>query len=43
MAVHIEEAGAVGLLVDQMVVPELVVEGAGLGHARIPESDVGSI
>ena len=28
MAVDIDQAGAVGLLVDQMVVPDLVVEGA---------------
>jgi hypothetical protein len=32
VAVDIEEASAVGLLVDQVVVPDLVVEGAGLGH-----------
>ena len=28
VAVDVEEAGAVGLLVDQMVVPDLVVEGS---------------
>jgi hypothetical protein len=32
VAVDIEEAGSIGLLVDQVVVPDLVVEGAGLGH-----------
>jgi hypothetical protein len=31
MPVDIEEAGAVRLFVDQMVVPDLVVESAGLG------------
>ena len=30
--VDIEQAGAVRLLVDQVVVPDLVVEGAGLCH-----------
>jgi hypothetical protein len=35
MPVHIEEASAVRLLVDQMVVPDLVVEGAGLGHPEV--------
>ena len=32
VAVDIEEAGSVRLLVDQMVVPDLVVQGAWLGH-----------
>ena len=32
MAVDIEEAGAVLGLVDQMIVPDLVVERARLGH-----------
>ena len=35
MAVDIDQAGAVRLLVDQMVVPDLVVEGARLGHAEV--------
>ena len=35
MPVDIEQAGAVGRLVHQMGVPDLVVEGAGLGHAVI--------
>ena len=35
MAVDIDQAGAVRLLVHQMVVPDLVVEGARLGHARM--------
>jgi hypothetical protein len=30
MAIDIDEAGSVRLLIDQMVVPDLVVEGAGL-------------
>src|SRR5262249_52231705 len=33
VAVDIDEAGAVRLLVDQMVVPDLVVKGARLGHS----------
>ena len=38
-AVDIDEAGAVRLLVDQMVVPDLVVEGTRLRHCRnAPES-----
>ena len=32
MAVDIDEAGSVGLLIDQMVVPDLVVEGTRLAH-----------
>ena len=32
MPVDIDQAGAVRLFVDQMVVPDLVVKGAGLGH-----------
>jgi hypothetical protein len=35
MPVDIDEAGAVRLFVDQMVVPDLVVEGAGLGHPEV--------
>ena len=34
MAVDIDQAGAVRLLVHQMVVPDLVVEGARLRHRR---------
>jgi hypothetical protein len=30
--VDVEQAGAVRLLVDQMIGPDLVVEGARLGH-----------
>ncbi len=41
VAVDVEEAGAVGLLVDQVVVPDLVVEGAGLGHWVSRLSNVG--
>ena len=33
VAVDVEEAGAVGLTVDDVVVPDLVVEGAGSGAA----------
>jgi len=33
--VDIDQAGAVRLLVDQMVVPDLVVERARLGHAKM--------
>ena len=36
MPVDVEQAGAVRLLVDHMVVPDLVVEGAGLGHHEVP-------
>ena len=36
MAVDVDQAGAVGLLVDQVVVPDLVVEGARLGHRARP-------
>jgi hypothetical protein len=32
MAVDVEQAGAVGGFVDQVVVPDLVVEGCGFGH-----------
>src|SRR4029079_11698795 len=35
MAVDIDEAGAVGFFVDQMVAPDLVVEGLGFGHGPI--------
>ena len=34
MPVDIEQAGAVGRLMHQMGVPDLVVDGAGLGHGR---------
>ena len=33
MPIDIEQAGAVGRLMHQMGVPDLVVEGAGLGHS----------
>jgi hypothetical protein len=36
MAVDIEQAGAVGLLVNQMVVPDLVVQGRRFRHVRCP-------
>ena len=39
VAVDIEEAGAVRRLVHDVVVPDLVVEGAGLGHG--PSSELG--
>jgi hypothetical protein len=32
VAIDIEQAGAVRLLVDQMIVPDLVMQGARLGH-----------
>jgi hypothetical protein len=32
MAIDIDQAGAVGRLFDQMIVPDLVIERAGLGH-----------
>ncbi len=35
VTVDIEQAGAVRRLVHQMGVPDLVVEGAGLGHCRV--------
>src|SRR5688572_4875107 len=35
MAVDVEQAGAIRLLVDHVVVPDLVVEGAGLCHCSI--------
>ena len=38
VAVDIEEARAVGLRVDHVVVPDLVVERAGLGHALVQRS-----
>src|SRR5262249_37753833 len=34
MPVDVDQAGAVRLLVHQMVVPDLVVEGARFGHCR---------
>ena len=34
MAVDIDQAGAVRLLLDQMIVPDFVVERAGLGHCQ---------
>ncbi|GLK81991.1 hypothetical protein GCM10017653_00600 [Ancylobacter defluvii] len=34
MAVDIEEAGAILLAVDDVVVKDLVVQGAGSGHAH---------
>ena len=37
VTIDVEEAGSVRLLVDQMVVPDLVVEGAWLGHGSLPE------
>ena len=40
MPVDIDQAGAVRLFVDQMVVPDLVVEGAGLGHPECSSSYV---
>ena len=43
MAVDVEEAGAVRLGVDDMVVPDLVVEGAGLAHGSCPAGANGSL
>jgi hypothetical protein len=34
VAVDIDEAGAVRLLIDQMVGPDFVVEGTRIGHAE---------
>ena len=39
MAIDIEQAGAVRRLVHQMGVPDLVVEGAGLGHGVSSDQD----
>ncbi len=36
MAVDIDQAGAVRLLVDQMIVPDLVVKGARFRHHQTP-------
>jgi hypothetical protein len=36
MAVDIQKAGPVRLLVNQMIVPDLVVEGSGLCHNHDP-------
>ena len=35
MPVDIDEAGAVRLFVDEMIVPNLVAEGSGLGHGPV--------
>jgi hypothetical protein len=35
MAVDIEDGRAVGLGLDDVVVPDLVIEGAGLGHHSV--------
>jgi hypothetical protein len=35
VTVDVEKTGSVGLLVNQMVVPDLVVEGAGCAHGFI--------
>ena len=43
VAVDIDQAGAVGLLVDQVVVPDLVVEGARLCHRRSDSSACAAI
>jgi hypothetical protein len=34
MAVDIDQRGAVRIVLDQVVVPDLVVEGTGLGHSK---------
>jgi hypothetical protein len=36
MAVDVEKAGPVRLFVNQMIIPDLVVEGAGLCHNHDP-------
>src|SRR5436190_11040942 len=37
MPVDVDEAGSVRLLIDHMVIPDLVIEGAGLGHHSVPD------
>jgi len=36
MAVDVEKARPVILLIDDVIVPDLVIEGAGLGHVSLP-------
>jgi hypothetical protein len=43
MPVDIQEAGAVGLLIDQMVFPHLVVEGARLHGVFSSENGRGNL
>jgi hypothetical protein len=36
VAVDIEKARPVILLIDDVIVPDLVIEGAGFGHGSLP-------
>ena len=40
MAIDIDEAGSIRLLIHQMVVPDLVVEGTRLGHRFTLQSSI---
>jgi hypothetical protein len=39
MAVDVEKARPVILLIDDVVVPDLVIEGAGFSHGSLPTVD----
>jgi hypothetical protein len=43
MAVDVEQTGAVGLLVNQMIVPDLVVQGRRFGHFCCPDRCFGAL
>jgi hypothetical protein len=43
MPVDIEQRGAILVVLHQMVVPDLVVERAGLGHCGIPAGEFGVV